>query len=117
MTGGGVFTFGTCTKATFGGNASGQPGVSAKGHFNYINHCTGVHINGPVTAILAVNPATQTMTFQVTTNTCTATVTWRDVAEPGSNQDTISITGCSQSTGNVTINHGNIQWHNQVRPS
>jgi hypothetical protein len=122
MTGGGEFDpTGPCTKASFGGNASGQPGGSAKGHFNYVNHCTGVHVNGPVTAILAVDPVTRTMTFKVQVNaSCTAIVTWRDAGEPGTN-DTIEVTfsgaNCppDQTTAAVKLDRGNIQWHSNVR--
>jgi hypothetical protein len=51
MTGGGQFTLDDpCPDAkknfaSFGGNASGPPD---KGHFNLLNHCTGLHINGTV---------------------------------------------------------------------
>jgi hypothetical protein len=122
MTGGGQFDpSGTCTKATFGGNASGIPGGTAKGHFNYINHCTGTHVNGPVTEILLVDPITKTMTFRVQTSTgCTAIVTWRDGGQAGTN-DSIALTfagsGCPppQTSGNVTLDRGNIQWHSNVR--
>jgi hypothetical protein len=122
MTGGGEFNpIGPCEKASFGGNASGEPGVSAKGHFNYVNHCTRVHINGPVTQIIAVDSVTRTMTFRVEGNgSCTAVVTWRDAGEPGSN-DTIAVTfsgtNCppAQTSGDVTLDHGNIQWHSTVR--
>jgi hypothetical protein len=122
MTGGGEFDpSGPCTKASFGGNASGEPGVAAKGHFNYLNHCTGVQVNGPVTEIIAVDPVTKTMTFRVAMNgSCTAVVTWRDAGEPGRN-DTIAVTfsgsGCPppQTSGDVTLDRGNIQWHSTVR--
>jgi hypothetical protein len=122
MTGGGQFDpAGACTKASFGGNASGQPLVAAKGHFNYLNHCTGVRVNGPVTEILAVNPLTQTMTFEVRVSaTCDAIVTWRDSGEPGTSDSialTFSGTGCppDQTSGAVAIDRGNIQWHKNVR--
>jgi hypothetical protein len=120
MTGGGQFDpTGPCTKASFGGNASGQPGGDAKGHFNYVDHCTGVHVNGPVTAVLLVDPVTRTMTFEVQDDACTAIVTWRDGDEP-STTDTIQVTftgaDCppDQSTA-VPLHRGNIQWHSNVR--
>ena len=122
MTGGGQLDpIGACPKASFGGNASGQPGGTAKGHFNYVNHCTGVHVNGPVTAILLVDPVTQTMTFEVQDDAdCTAIVTWRDGGEPGTN-DTIDVkfsgADCppDQTTTAVQLDRGNIQWHSNVR--
>jgi hypothetical protein len=122
MTGGGQLDpIGPCTKASFGGNASGQPGGDAKGHFNYVDHCTGVHVNGPVTAILVVNPVTRTMTFEVQDDAdCTAIVTWRDGGEPGTN-DTIQVTfigtDCppDPTTVAVRLDRGNIQWHSNVR--
>jgi hypothetical protein len=95
--------------------------VAAKGHFNYINHCTGVRVNGPVTAILAVNPVTQTMTFEVRVSaTCDAIVTWHDGGEPGTSDSialTFSGTGCppNQTSGSVPLERGNTQWHSNVR--
>ncbi len=96
-------------------------GGDAKGHFNYVNHCTGVHVNGPVTAILLVDPVTRTMTFEVQDDAdCTAIVTWRDGGEPGTN-DTIDVkfsgADCppDQTTTAVPLARGNIQWHDNVR--
>jgi hypothetical protein len=124
MTGGGQFNpDGTCANpkndvANFGGNASGPP---PKGHFNYLNHCTGLQINGDVTAIdsvTVVNNVTVQMTFEVAFGSgCTAFVTWQDVAEPGRNADKITLTitgtGCppNQAATAVTIDNGNIQGH------
>jgi hypothetical protein len=128
MTGGGQFNpDGPCPDprkdfANFGGNASGPP---AKGHFNYINHCTGLHINGTVTAVTDVvvdeNGVTVQMTFEVAFNGCTAIVTWRDVAEPGGRRDTIRLlitgSGCppNQAATPVPIDNGNIQGHKGTR--
>jgi hypothetical protein len=120
MTGGGQFPVGTCTRASFGGSASGVQGGTAKGHFNYVNRCTHTHFNGPVTAILLVDPLTKTMTFQAQSGACTATVTWHDGGAGGTG-DTIQLnitgTGCptDQTSGAVALTHGNIQWHSNVR--
>jgi hypothetical protein len=125
MTGGGQFDpDGTCSNpkddvATFGGNVSGPP---AKGHFNYINHCTGLHINGEVTAIdnvIVIGGVTVEMTFEVQFGSCTATVTWHDTAEPGAGADTIRLlisgAGCplNQASSPVPLKNGNIQGHKQ----
>ena len=119
-TGGGQFLAANGDKWSFGHNA--QPGP--KGHFNAVDHTAGTHINGDVTAILCVNPATQTMTFEVTTSEhCVYDVIVQDVAEPGAGKDRIEIDYVSGVSPNPStcpnnvhttfepLTAGNIQWH------
>jgi hypothetical protein len=122
MTGGGQVTNTSGTRASFGGNARGTPGdlcllPSGCGHFNY--NSPSLHLNGPVTRILLVDPDRQEMTFCFQDTTGLYTVRWRDVKEPGRNADTIGIwTSCSvqplvAEVTDRTISVGNIQWHRQ----
>jgi len=132
MTGGGQFipTDGSCAPkdqfGNFGGNVSGTAGgTDFKGHFNYLNHCTNLKINGNVTAVdnVMIDPntgLTLQMTFEVAYGSgCIATVIWHDTAEPGANQDTIALTisgtGCTDAnqttSSGIAINKGNIQGH------
>jgi hypothetical protein len=125
MTGGGqVFPNGG--KRSFGFNAKGDALVvgGASGHFNYVNHVTGVKINGPVTFIYYAIPQANggEMKFQVTTaQGCTYDVTTKDQVEPGSTSPFDFLTvqyvsgPCSPETtgGAQPLGNGNIQWHNQ----
>jgi hypothetical protein len=106
-------------RATFGFNA--QPDKSgAKGHFNYVNHVTGLHVEGAVTSIvvLAVYPdgSPQTVRFSGTcrgTPTCSFSVTIEDRGEPGTaDRFGITVTGGVSEVRSVrTISRGNIQFH------
>jgi hypothetical protein len=116
-------------KRSFGANAQGQalaaPGSPGgpKGHFNYVNHGTGVKIEGPVTFIYEAVP-TETggrMKFEVTTSAgCKYNVTMTDNAEPGSKSpyDNLKLEYVSgscpvENTGDQQLTAGNNQWHNQ----
>jgi hypothetical protein len=124
MTGGGqVLTGG---KRSFGFNAKGEALVvgGASGHFNYVNHVTGVKINGPVTFIYYATPLPNggEMKFQVTTaQGCKYDVTTKDQIEPGSKPpyDFLTVQYVSgpcppeTTSGSQRLDNGNIQWHNQ----
>jgi hypothetical protein len=121
MTGGGQLHNDAGVEANFGGNARGTPGVpsSAKGHFNYLTR-DGVHLDGKVTAVLAVDPNAQEMWFCFSDDKSgnLYTVRWRDVAEPNQGRDRLGLwSGCEltptppiQATNNP-VEKGNVQWH------
>jgi hypothetical protein len=118
FTGGGMFF----PNWTFGFNAKGTVGGAASGHDNEINHLTGQHINGPVTAITCVN-SNRSMTFKVKDKKtgCVWIVTVTDNGEPGTlGPDTIIKTledpTCPIGTGHSPmaggpVTSGNIQGH------
>ena len=129
MTGGGQVIGTGGAKVTFGGNARGAFGNGASGHFNILNHDTGEHFDGEVTAVLNVDPANHEMTFCFTTKSGSQyTVRWRDNGEPGNTSsqhpegiDKLTLaTGCTYppvailwGVNNKDLYRGNIQWHNQ----
>jgi len=111
-------------RATFGFNA--QPGINsgaAKGRFNYVNHVTGLHVNGPVTQVevIAINPdgSPKTVRFSGTCDSnlpaCSFSVTVEDHGEPGTNdQFGITVTGgLTEVRSQRVISKGNIQFHRQ----
>jgi hypothetical protein len=129
MTGGGQVIGTGGAKVTFGGNARGAFGNGASGHFNILNHDTGEHFNGEVTAVLNVDPVNHEMTFCFTTKSGSQyTVRWRDNGEPGNTSsqqtgtpDKLTLaTGCTYppvailwGVNNRDLFRGNIQWHDQ----
>jgi len=101
-------------KASFGFNA----GMGGDGHFNYVNHVTGLHVNGPVdkVAVIAYNPdgSPKTVLFSGTCGgTCTFSVTVEDHGEPGRNdQFGVTVAGPeTEVTSLRVISNGNIQFH------
>jgi len=109
-------------RATFGFNAQpGKRGGSAKGHFNYLNHVTGLHVNGAVTAIevIAVNAdgSPKTVRFSGTCGrklpACAFSVTVEDHGEPGTQDEFgIRVTGdLAETRSQRVIARGNIQFH------
>ncbi len=123
VTGGGqiaVPNVGSAGRETFGFNA--QPtGTGEKGQFNYLNHVTGLHINGDVTSIevIAVYPdgSPKTVRFSGTCGkgspACAFSVTVEDHGEPGtSDQFGIVVTGgVTEVRSQRVISRGNIQFH------
>lgn len=118
VTGGGTIMDRT---RNFGFVANGQVGGSAKGNLNYVNHVSGVHVNGPVTSIISFvrnADGTGSATFS---GTCrkgcsgTYTVEVEDNNEPGKGDKygiTYSGAGGSESISPpVTLSGGNIQIH------
>jgi len=124
VTGGGQIPVPDATgvgRATFGFNAQpNRSGGGAKGHFNYVNHLTGLHVGGPVTniVVIAVNPdgSPKTVLFSGTCNgvpSCSFIVTVEDNGEPGT-ADQFGITvigGVSEVRSQRVISRGNIQFH------
>jgi len=112
-------------RATFGFNAqperNSESCTAAKGHFNYLNHVTGLHVNGPVNdvSVIATNPdgSPQTVRFSGTCDgsspQCSFSVTVQDNGEPGtSDQFGITVTGAlSEVRSQRVISRGNIQFH------
>jgi len=108
-------------RATFGFNA--QPDKkdgTAKGHFNYLNHVTGLHVNGPVTAIRVIavyaDGSPKTVLFSGICGNlpaCSFSVTVEDHGEPGrSDQFGIRVTGgLTEVRSQRVIRNGNIQFH------
>jgi len=104
--------------ASFGFNAQPQ---AHGGHFNYVNHVTGLHVNGPVTDIqvIAFNPdgSPRTVRFSGTCDdsgpACSFSVTVEDHGEPGRNDQLgIAVTGVvSEVRARRIISRGNIQFH------
>jgi hypothetical protein len=116
-------------KRSFGGDAKGRaqtsPGApnGPSGHFNYVNHQTGVKINGPVTFIYYAFSTADggEMQFQVTTQQgCKYKVTARDKQEPGHKApydylkvEYVSGSCPAENTGDQPLTAGNNQWHDR----
>jgi hypothetical protein len=109
-------------RATFGFNAQpSESGTGARGHLNYVNHVTGLHVNGEVDSIevIATNPdgSPKTVLFSGTCGgngpDCSFTVTVEDRGEPGRNdQFGIRVTGAiTEVRSQRVISRGNIQFH------
>jgi hypothetical protein len=111
---------------TAGGTGSASFGFNARpnkqgGHFNYVNHVTGLHVNGPVTDIqvIAINPdgSPKTVRFSGTCDrrgpACSFSITVEDHGEPGRiDQLGIAVTGAvSEVRSRRIISRGNIQFH------
>jgi hypothetical protein len=123
VTGGGEIPVpnpGSTGRATFGFNAQPDKSGGAKGDFNYVNHVTGLHVNGAVTSIqvIAVNLdlSPKTVLFSGTWEGGFFFVTVEDHGEPGRNdQFGITVTTATDELIEVTsqrvISNGNIQFH------
>ena len=106
-------------QATFGFNAQPDKKGGAKGNFNYVNHVTGLHVDGTVNYIqvIAVYPdlSAKTVLFSGTCgDTCSYTVIVEDHGEPGTSDEFgVTIIGGSGSevTSQRVISKGNIQFH------
>jgi len=88
-------------RATFGFNAQPDKKGGAKGNLNYVNHVTGLHINGKVDNIIVIDinqiNSPKTVLFSGTYAGGSFSVTVQDLAEPGKyDQFGIWVTG-SQS--------------------
>jgi len=100
---------------------TGTCGNAASGHFNYVNHVTGLHVNGPVTGIsvIAVNPDGSPKTVQFCGSCgpavpqCDFIVTVEDHGEPGTtDQLGLTVTGTlTEARSQRVIARGNIQFH------
>jgi hypothetical protein len=105
-------------QATFGFNAQPDKKGGAKGNFNYVNHVTGLHVDGPVNSIqvIAVYPdgSAKTVLFSGTCgDTCSYTVIVEDHGEPGTSDEFgVTIIGSvSEVRSQRVISKGNIQFH------
>ena len=110
-------------RATFGFNAkpSKSSGTAASGEFNYVNHVTGLHINGPVTnvEVIAFNPdgSPKTVLFSGTCRgsspSCSFFVRVEDHGEPGTIDELgiAVIGGPTEVRSQRVISNGNIQFH------
>jgi hypothetical protein len=108
-------------RATFGFNA--QPdknGGGPKGHFNYVNHVTGLHVGGPVSDIQVIavyaDGSPRTVLFSGICSgvlSCSFSVTVEDRGEPGTSDEFgITIIGdVSEVRSQRAISRGNIQFH------
>jgi hypothetical protein len=102
-------------RATFGFNSQPEKGCtdgSAKGHFNYVNHVTGLHVDGKVLNSQLIAPNTVRFTGECGAG-CTFTVTVQDNGEPGT-LDTfgLDVTGTkNEHRSPRIISRGNIQFH------
>lgn len=112
-------------RATFGFNAKPgrSGGTSASGVFNYVNHVTGLHINGPVTnvEVIAIYPdgSPKTVRFSGTCRgsspSCSFSVTVEDHGEPGTIDELgiAVIGGPTEVRSQRVISNGNIQFHGE----
>jgi hypothetical protein len=114
VTGGGQITLDGGKSASFGFVAQGEEeNDPVSDHFNYLDHDTGRHINGPVETITASAP-TGLVTFSGTADDgdCTFKVTVEDKAEPGKGVDTFEMeSSCDPPVSQRAISRGNIQRH------
>jgi hypothetical protein len=107
-------------QATFGFNAQPDKKGGAKGNLNYVNHVTGLHVNGTVDNIMVtdinLDNSPKTVQFSGTYKGGSFIVTVQDKGEPGTNdQFGIWVTTVAGSLSEVTpmrvISNGNIQFH------
>jgi hypothetical protein len=102
-------------RATFGFNSQPEKGCTdgtAKGHFNYVNHVTGLHVDGTVLNSVLIAPNTVQFSGECGAG-CSFTVTVQDNGEPGI-LDTfgLSVTGTKNEVRSLrVISRGNIQFH------
>ncbi|MET0624700.1 MAG: ice-binding family protein [Pyrinomonadaceae bacterium] len=102
-------------RATFGFNVHPEKNCTdgaAKGHFNYVNHVTGLHVNGKVLNSQLVAPNMVRFTGECGAG-CTFTVIVQDFGEPGT-LDTfgLAVKGTKNETRTLrVISRGNIQFH------
>lgn len=121
VTGGGQIPLlipGSKGQATFGFNAKGNANGTATGHFNYLNHATGLHVNGKVdSAVVTVtnsDGSANTIRFSGTSGANSFfSVTVQDNGEPGRTDEFgITVTGAqSEVRSQRVISKGNIQFH------
>jgi hypothetical protein len=95
--------------ANFGFNAKSGP----SGQLEYYNHPRALAVHSVSITSFCVNGNTATFSGTCTKNgtACTFSVTVRDVAEPGKNADTFTISVSGEPTEGGTITAGNIQVH------
>jgi len=120
VTGGGQISV-TGGQASFGFNAQPDKKGGAKGHFNYVNHVTGLHVNGTVDNIMVIDindldNSPKTVLFSGTWKGGSFSVTVVDNGEPGCNDEFgITVTSATDDllefSSQRVISQGNIQFH------
>ena len=107
-------------QATFGFNAQPDKKGGVKGNLNYVNHVTGLHINGTVDNIMVtdinLDYSPKTVQFSGTYEGGSFIVTVQDKGEPGRNDQfgiwvTTVAGSLSEGTPMRVISNGNIQFH------
>jgi hypothetical protein len=110
-------------RATFGFNAQpDKKGDTAKGHLNFVNHVTGLHVNGPVNyiVVIATNPdgSPKTVLFSGTWKGGSFVVTVEDNGKgkpPKNDEFGITVTTATGELIEVwsqrVISQGKIQFH------
>jgi hypothetical protein len=102
-------------RATFGFNSQPKKGCTdgaAKGHIDYVNHLTGLHISGKVTNSQLIAPNTVQFAGECGAG-CTFTVTLQDNGEPDT-PDTfgLAVTGTKNEVRSPRpISRGNLLFH------
>jgi hypothetical protein len=106
--------------ATYGFNAT-PAAEGATGHLNYLNHVSGLHVDGTVTDadVVTINPdgSPKMVRFSGTCAngpTCTFSVTVEDNGEPAVNDRFgITVVGseADETTSDRLVRNGNIQFH------
>jgi hypothetical protein len=102
-------------RATFGFNAQPEKNCTdgaAKGHFNYVNHVTGLHVNGKVLNSQLIGPNAVRFSGECGAG-CSFTVLVQDNGEPGTlDVFGLSVTGTKNEVRSLrVISRGNIQFH------
>jgi hypothetical protein len=102
-------------RATFGFNAQPEKNCTdgaAKGHFNYVNHVTGLHVNGKVTNSQLIGPNAVRFSGECGAG-CSFSVVVQDNGEPGTlDVFGLSVTGTKNEVRSLrVISRGNIQFH------
>ncbi len=108
--------------ANYGFNAKPQETTGGvTGHLNYVNHVSGLHVNGTVTDVdvVTINPdgSPKMVRFSGTCANgpaCTFSVTVEDNGEPGrDDRFGIAVVGSAadETTSDRVVNNGNIQFH------
>lgn len=114
-------------RATFGFNAQPDKKGGAKGNLNYVNHVTGLHVNGTVDNIMVtdinLDNSPKTVQFSGLWDGGSFIVTVQDNGEPGTNDQFgiwVTVAGSlSEVTPMRVISNGNIQFHKgiAIRPT
>lgn len=107
--------------ANYGFNARPEAAGGASGHLNYLNHVTGLHVNGTVTDVAVVtlqadgSPEMVRISGTCTDGpACTFSATVADQGEPAtSDRFGIVVTGSAadEATADRVVKNGNIQFH------
>jgi len=105
ITGGGYITLPGGAKGTFGMHG-GQKANGLSGHFNYIDHGTGRHIQANTVTSYSGTGTARTIVYN---GPLTANVS--DVAEPGGNADLFKLSSATYNADGPKLTHGNIQLH------